>query len=666
MRHARTAMTGALVLVWLAAGAGPAAAAGPEGELSRSKVVDGRLTLLFSASQSGKPVAIDPATVEVVLTPSGGSPQELKPAVSAVTSAVTSGGTQVARGAMLVLDTSGSMNEDRLAAAKSAAMTFLREAPADVKIGLMTFGDPPSLRSAPGTPRATIQKQIDRLKADGNTALFEAVSKAADHLKAFPGGTIVLLSDGKDDDRSGQSPSDAAVRAKIEDLRLRITGVTVGELDAKDDVVKLTGANGLITAESGRGELVDRVTQVFQDQSEALDKQLQITVPLPGGAATSGMVEVSGYAEGAKISLTTVYTGGAAKPAATAVAGPKVVTADPRLTAVTTPVAVLAIVGLFGALCILIATATGALVRNPDEDSEVVRRLSVYTFSGREARRTVVAEQTTALGSSAVARGAVELADRLARGRNAETALDSRLDAAGLPLRTAEWVVVHVAVTLGGALVFLLVGGGTIVSGALGLFLGLVGPWLFLAFRQSRRESRFLSQLPDTLQLLAGSLQAGYSLPQAMDTVVREARAPIGTEFNRALVEARLGVPPEDALEGIARRTRSRDFSWIVMAIKIQKDVGGNLAELLGTVAETLRERERLRRQVSALSAEGRLSGIILAGLPVAFTIYLALVRPDYLEPMVTTRMGITLLAMGAILLAVGAVWMSRVVKVQV
>jgi tight adherence protein B len=83
-------------------------------------------------------------------------------------------------------------------------------------------------------------------------------------------------------------------------------------------------------------------------------------------------------------------------------------------------------------------------------------------------------------------------------------------------------------------------------------------------------------------------------------------------------------------------------------------------------VAETLRERERLRRQVSALSAEGRLSGIILAGLPVAFTIYLALVRPDYLEPMVTTRMGITLLAMGAILLAVGAVWMSRVVKVQV
>src|SRR6185436_19499046 len=115
-----------------------------------------------------------------------------------------------------------------------------------------------------------------------------------------------------------------------------------------------------------------------------------------------------------------------------------------------------------------------------------------------------------------------------------------------------------------------------------------------------------------------------------------EARAPIGTEFNRALIEARLGVPPEDALDGIAARTRSRDFSWIVMAIRIQRDVGGNLAELLSRVAETLRERERLRRQVSALSAEGRLSGIILAALPVVFAVYLALVQPEYLDPMFT------------------------------
>ena len=102
------------------------------------------------------------------------------------------------------------------------------------------------------------------------------------------------------------------------------------------------------------------------------------------------------------------------------------------------------------------------------------------------------------------------------------------------------------------------------------------------------------------------------------------------------------------------------------MAIRIQRDIGGNLAELLGTVAETLRERERLRRQVSALSAEGRLSGIILAGLPLVFTMYLLIVQPDYLRPMYTTAQGLLMLGFGAALLIIGGFWMSRVVKVRV
>ncbi len=108
-----------------------------------------------------------------------------------------------------------------------------------------------------------------------------------------------------------------------------------------------------------------------------------------------------------------------------------------------------------------------------------------------------------------------------------------------------------------------------------------------------------------------------------MDTVVREGQQPITGEFNRALVEARLGVPIEDALDGIAERMKSKDFGWVVMAIRIQREVGGNLAELLTTVAATLRERERLRRQVSVLSAEGRLSAWILGLLPVVFALYL-------------------------------------------
>jgi tight adherence protein B len=175
-----------------------------------------------------------------------------------------------------------------------------------------------------------------------------------------------------------------------------------------------------------------------------------------------------------------------------------------------------------------------------------------------------------------------------------------------------------------------------------------------------------LAQLPDTWQLIAGSLSAGYSMPQAIDTVVREGSQPISGEFNRALVEARLGVPLEDAMEGIADRMKSKDFACVVMAIRIQREVGGNLAELLTTVSGTLRERETLRRQVKVLSAEGRLSAWILGLLPPVFALYLALAQPSYLKPLVTEALGWLLLAVGLVLLAVGALWMRKAVKVEV
>jgi tight adherence protein B len=155
-------------------------------------------------------------------------------------------------------------------------------------------------------------------------------------------------------------------------------------------------------------------------------------------------------------------------------------------------------------------------------------------------------------------------------------------------------------------------------------------------------------------------------MPQALDTVVREGQQPMTGEFNRALVEARLGVPIEDALEGVGRRMQSKDFAWVVMAIRIQREVGGNLAEILTTVAATLRERERLRRQVQVLSAEGRLSAWILGALPPVFTLYLILSRPDYLRPLVTQPLGWLLVITGATLLTVGVLWMRKAVKVEV
>ncbi len=138
-----------------------------------------------------------------------------------------------------------------------------------------------------------------------------------------------------------------------------------------------------------------------------------------------------------------------------------------------------------------------------------------------------------------------------------------------------------------------------------------------VSFLAGRRRKKFLSQLPDTLQLLSGTLRAGYSLMQGVEAVSQEVEDPMGHELRRVVTESRLGRPLEESLDGVAERMDSADFSWAVMAIRIQREVGGNLSELLLTVADTMTQRERLRRDVRALTAEGRMSAIVLGLLPI-------------------------------------------------
>lgn len=328
----------------------------------------------------------------------------------------------------------------------------------------------------------------------------------------------------------------------------------------------------------------------------------------------------------------------------------------------------IALLLVFSGLALAAAMLIGLLTGRHRSGVQLRRRLEIYTLSGPPGTRPggSTSTPTAALGDSALTRTVVGFADRVTRSRGLETVLDARLEAAGLPLRTPEWLLVQVAAAVGLSALFLVGSGGSLLATAAGLLLGLAGPWILLAVLRDRRETAFLNQLPDTLQLIAGSLQAGYSLPQALDTVVREGAPPMSHEFNRALVETRLGRTVEDALEGIGTRLASQDFSWVVMAIRIQREVGGNLAELLRTVGDTIRERQRLRRQVRVLSAEGRLSAWILGSLPVVFTVYLVIVKPDYAQPLFGSAAGLALLGLAVVLLAVGAFWISRVVRVEV
>jgi tight adherence protein B len=191
-------------------------------------------------------------------------------------------------------------------------------------------------------------------------------------------------------------------------------------------------------------------------------------------------------------------------------------------------------------------------------------------------------------------------------------------------------------------------------------------PPVSLQFLAKRRRKLFLSQLPDTLQLLAGSLRAGYSLMQGVEAVSQEVSDPMGRELRRVMIESRLGRPLEDALEDAAARMGSPDFAWAVMAIRIQREVGGNLAELLMTVAETMVSRERLRRDVKALTAEGRVSAIVLGVLPVGLGLAMYMINKKYMQVLFHDRLGNFMLGGSILMMVVGFWWMKKTVEVDV
>jgi len=249
---------------------------------------------------------------------------------------------------------------------------------------------------------------------------------------------------------------------------------------------------------------------------------------------------------------------------------------------------------------------------------------------------------------------------------NTEPKLARRLEVAGIKMKPAEWVLSGgcVAAALAFALTLLL--GSPLIGIALGGVAGWLGMRMALNFKIKRRRARFGDQLPDVLQFIAGSLRAGFSLAQGLDAAAQENIQPAAGEFSRALAESRIGVELEDTLDSVADRMESPDLRWTVVAIRIQREVGGNLAEVLGNVVDTMRERGQLRRHVRALSAEGRLSAYILVSLPIGVGGWMFLTRRSYVRPLWSTPLGLGMLGMCVLLIVGGALWMRKLVKVVV
>jgi tight adherence protein B len=294
-------------------------------------------------------------------------------------------------------------------------------------------------------------------------------------------------------------------------------------------------------------------------------------------------------------------------------------------------------------------------------------RIAAYSRSGGAAGSGSMTQASSPAASQGLAGSAVGMAEKaLAGNQDFAASVGSRLEAAGMSLKPAEWLLMHAGIAMGAGLVGFLLSSGDVLMMVLFLLGGAVLPWVYLGFKRSRRVSAFNNQLADTLQLISGGLSAGLSLAQSIDTVVRQGSEPMTTEFKRALMEARLGVSIEDALESIAERMQSKDFKWVVIAVRIQREVGGNLSEVLGQVAATIRERAYLQRQVKSLSAEGKMSAWILGLLPIVVFVFLMLTNRAYFEPMLTSVLGMILLGVAVALITTATFWMRKLVRMEV
>ncbi len=256
-----------------------------------------------------------------------------------------------------------------------------------------------------------------------------------------------------------------------------------------------------------------------------------------------------------------------------------------------------------------------------------------------------------------------QVADKAIAKQGRTKGINASLERAGINLRPGEFVVLALTLaTAFGAVAVLKF--GLAIGAPVGIFGMLFGGKLFLAQKIKKRATAFGEQLSDTLQLLSSSLRAGQSMMQALDSVSKEGDPPASEEFRRVIVEARLGRDVVDAMRAMADRVQSEDFGWVVPAIEINREVGGDLAEVLDTVAKTIRDRADLRRQVKTLSAEGRFSAFVLLGLPVAITAIIRTSNPEYISALGHGK-GLYMAGGAIALMVIGAVWLMKLCKIE-
>jgi tight adherence protein B len=554
-------------------------------------------------------------------------------------------------GAVLVIDVSETMAENEaLDRAKDAATAFVEQMQPNQRVAVVSFGTEAEVVVPFSSNREVLEKGIDSLAISGKTSLWDGVQAGVKLYDEHPGlqANVLVLSDGRTDNGSETTSQQAKGAALDADAAVYTVALGRGQLEGQ-----LRGLSAETSGEFLFASDPSALTGLYSRVQTSLQNQYDVVY---GSSAKVETLDISVAANGLsgarKVSTGTLAEGQANDPVA--VTGGKGVvflqgTAGKLAGAVLTLFAIA-----------LIAYAIGVLViRERDDLSSMLRPYD----EGVEVEDD---EQGTSLiGDTKFLKKAVALTTQMAERQGVLPKLEAALERADLPLRAGEALFVYVAIVIVLSLLSAVVTRSPMLA-LLALALSAIFPPAALKFLEGRRRKKFMSQLPDTLQLLAGSLRAGYSLMQGVEAVSQEVSEPMGRELRRVMAEARLGRPLEESLDEAAARMNSNDFSWAVMAIRIQREVGGNLSELLLTVSDTMVARERLRRDVAALTAEGKISAIVLGILPLGLGAAMAVINPEYIGVLISNRLGNMMLG-GSILLAAGGFyWMKKTIQIEV
>lgn len=553
-------------------------------------------------------------------------------------------------GIVLAIDTSESMRENAaFERAKEAAKAFIANKADTDQIAIVGFGDVVQVMTDFTDDTEALNDAVDRLGLLGQTALYDAVQRSAN---LFDGTdlnrNVIVLTDGSD---TSSKASEAAVTGLLDESGTLLYAIALDTDELNTDALeRLTSSTGgSVLTSDDPGDLADLYTDAqdrlrqqfattFVSQAEREGpSQLTLTIGATSGEASYtpgarldsvGLVEPvpvpqnggvgflqNGLFLWVAVALVLVAVGGAAYAI-----GTSVVSDRPRLDRVLQPY------------------SDGFVAPDEDEDR---------------------------LATSAVLQRAVELTGDFAERRGILKRVEDALEQANLPLRAAEalffYLVAVVIVTLLGGLLL-----GGVVGGVVTLIVAALIPPAILAYLANRRYRQFQEQLPDLLGLLASTMRAGYSFMQGVEATAQEVAEPARRELQRVVTEARLGMEPEEALEKAAERMRSRDFAWAAMAISIQRKVGGNLAELLDIVADTMRARDRLRRDIKSLTAEGRISAIVLGVLPIGLGLVIFSLNREYMQDFLDEPIGVISIIASVLLMLGGFFWMYKIVDIEV